>query len=279
MTSTWPSGSTRVVGLIGYPARYSLSPALHNAAYKALGVDAIYLVFPVLPQNINKAVEGMRALEIMGLSVTIPHKEAVTALVDELTPKAERLRSVNCIQRDGDRLIGHNTDGLGFVNSLKFDSGFDPKGRNCVVIGAGGAARAVIAALGDAGAEEVAIVNRSPERAEQAVTLAGDAGRIGSLSDVKGADLVVNATPVGMDGGTHANQLPIPIDDINDRHLVVDLIYHPSRTMFLQQSANKGATVANGLGMLIHQAAAQVEIWTGQRPSTEVMRAAVMPGS
>lgn len=270
----WPTGQTRLAGLIGYPARYSLSPALHNAAYKAMGVDAAYVVFPVQPQHIRSAIDGMRAFDLMGLSVTIPHKEAVVPFVEDVTPHAARLRSVNCITRLGDRLIGHNTDGLGFISALQQDQSFEPEGKRCVVIGAGGAARAVIASLGDAGAAEVVIVNRSKERAEYAMTLAGDAGRVGDESDVAKADLIVNATPLGMEGN-HASNLPIGVDGIGEGQLVVDLIYRPSRTALLQQAEERGARVANGLGMLIHQAAAQVELWTGRKPPVDVMRAAV----
>lgn len=274
IVARWPSGKTRVAGLIGYPARYSLSPALHGAAYKALGLDIVYVVFPVQPQHVALSVEAMRALDLVGLSVTIPHKHSVISVLDQVAPEAQRLRAVNCIAREGDRLVGHNTDGLGFIHSLVEDNGFDPAGKRAVVIGAGGAARAVICGLADAGATDVAVLNRSRESAERAVDLAGSVARLGSEADLAEADLVVNATPVGMEGAL-GDEIPIPVDAIGPGQLVIDLIYHPSRTALLQQCAALGADTANGLGMLTHQAAEQVEIWTGMRPPIDVMQAAV----
>lgn len=271
---TWPTGRTRVAGLIGYPARYSLSPALHGAAYRALGVDIAYVVFPVTPQHVGSSVEAVRALELVGVSVTLPHKEAVIPFLDQVSPEASRLRAVNCISREGKRLLGYNTDGSGFVRSLREESQFEPTGCRAIVIGAGGAARSVIGALADEEADEIVIVNRSLERAQQAVNLAPHVARVGSASDIEHADIVINATPVGMEG-SRAGELPISIDGVHEKQLVVDLIYHPSETAFLQQCSQRGARTTNGLGMLVYQAAAQVELWTGMRPPIDVMRAAV----
>ena len=159
-----PTGSTRVAGVIGDPVRHSLSPALHNAAFSALGLDWTYLAFEVPSGQGADAVAAMRVLGIDGLSVTMPHKDTVAAAVDELSPAAALLGAVNCVRRDGDRLIGENTDGAGFLRSLRTQAGVDPAGLHTVVLGAGGAARAVIVALAADGAL-VTVVNRSPDAA------------------------------------------------------------------------------------------------------------------
>ncbi len=181
------------------PVRHSLSPTIVNAAFDALGVDWSYVAFEVAPDDIEAAIDGMRTLQLGGLSVTMPHKERVAELVDRCSADAAALGAVNCVVRDGDDLIGENTDGPGFVDALEWDLSFDAVGRRAVVLGAGGAARAVVLALARAGAADVAVVNRTPSKAERAVALAGSVGRIADATDaVPDADLVVNATPVGM---------------------------------------------------------------------------------
>lgn len=267
-----PSGTTRVAGVIGNPVRHSLSPVLHNAAFAALGLDWVYLAFEPPPDGGAAAVDAMRALELGGLSVTMPFKEQVVAAVDELSPAAGALGAVNCIRWDGDRLVGENTDGAGFVASLAADAGFDPAGRRCVVVGAGGAGRAVTRALADAGAAAVGVVNRSPARAEAAAAIAGPAGAVVGQDAVAAADLVVNATPLGMHAG---DALPVDPGLLGDRHVVADLVYHPARTPLLDEAAARGARTLNGLGMLVGQAALAFEHWTHVRPPLETMRAAV----
>jgi shikimate dehydrogenase len=269
------SGTTRVVGVVGMPVRHSLSPAIVNAAFDALGVDWSYFAFEVAPDDIDAAVEGMRALQLGGLSVTMPHKERVAELVDRCSADAATLGAVNCIVRDGDDLIGENTDGPGFVDALKSDLNFDPVGRRAVVLGAGGAARAVVLALARAGAADVAVVNRTRSNAERAVALAGPAGRVAAAEDaVPEADLVVNATPLGMTEGGMA----IDPGLLRPRHALVDLIYHPSTTLLLAAAAERGCAVANGLGMLVHQAAHAVRLWTGLDPPVDTMRQAAKVG-
>jgi len=267
------SGTTRVAGLIGYPARYSLSPALHNAAYAAMDLDACYVVFPVA-DDIATAVEAVRAMDLLGASVTMPHKEAVVAHLDRLAPEAARLGAVNCIAVEDGALVGYNTDGAGFVASLREELGIEPRGARVVVCGAGGAARALVAALGDAGAADIAVFNRSRERAEALLGLAPGVARLASTDDVAGADLIVNATPLGM-AGELAGSVPVPVDTIGAHHAVVDIVYDPLRTPLLEGAAARGARTANGVGMLVHQAAVQVELWTGRPAPVGAMRAAV----
>jgi len=266
------SAATRVVGVMGDPVAHSLSPLLHNAAFATLGVDWVSVGFPVPDGHAAAAVAGLRALGIAGLSVTMPHKAAVAAVMDRLTPVAESLGAVNCIARDGDALVGDNTDGAGFLASLRRGAGFDPAGRRAVVIGAGGAARAVVLALADAGAAEVVVVNRSPDRAAAAAAVAGDRGRVGTPDDTDGADLVVNATPAGMGGTATATVAPlVDADRLGPDQVAADLVYHPLVTPWLSRAAEQGATVVGGLGMLVHQAAVQLERWTGQPAPVEAM--------
>jgi shikimate dehydrogenase len=269
------TGSTRVAGVIGDPVRHSLSPAIHNAAFAALGLDWVYVALPVPTGSGAAAVESMRTLGIDGLNVTMPHKADVIPALDELSPTAERLQSVNTIHRVGELVVGDSTDGAGFVDALRHDEGFDPVDRSFVVLGAGGAARAVVLALAGAGAAEVVVVNRTAARAEEAAALAPRVGRVGDESDVHDADAVVNATPVGMDG-VHAEATLVDPKLLRPGQLAVDLVYHPLRTPFLAAARERGAVPVTGLGMLIHQAAHAFRLWTGEDPPLEVMSAAAL---
>ena len=258
-----------MAGVIGDPVRHSLSPALHNAAFAALGLDWVYLAFEVPAGSAAAAVEGMRALGIDGLNVTMPHKEDVAAAVDRLSPVAERLGAVNTVVRRGGVLAGESTDGIGFVDALRSDEGFDPAGKRCLVVGAGGAARAVVLALADAGAS-VAVVGRTPERVAACAALGG---RVGSPEEAGDADLIVNATPVGMGDDTG---LPVDPAMLGPGQMVADLVYHPLQTPLLAEARARGAVAVNGLGMLIHQAAHAFRLWTGEDPPLEVMSAAAV---
>jgi shikimate dehydrogenase len=266
-----------VAGVIGDPVAHSLSPALHNAAFAALGLDWVYVAFHVREGFGQRAVDAVRTLSLAGLSVTMPHKADAAGAVDRLGPVAAALGVVNTVAWSGSELLGESTDGAGFLDALA-DDGFDPAGRTCVVLGAGGAARAVTFALGGAGAAAAVVVARDPERAASCASLAGRAGSPAppaSLRDVLGgADLVVNATPVGMDGGG----LPFDLDAewIGPSHFVVDLVYAPVTTPLLQAARHRGAARSNGLGMLIHQAARQVQLWTGREPPLDAMSAAAL---
>jgi shikimate dehydrogenase len=259
-----------VAGVIGSPVRHSLSPAIHNAAFAAAGLDWAFLAFEVVPGGAGAALAGMRAFGIAGLSVTMPHKDDVAAEVDVLDPAAAALGTANTVvlQPDG-RLAGYSTDGAGFVASLR-DARVDPAGLTAAVVGAGGAARAVIDALSRAGAARITVINRSADRAQVAAALAGHRGRVGSMADIAAADLVVNATSIGMG----SSETPIDLTLLHDRHVVADLVYHPLETALLAGACALGARVVDGLGMLVHQAALQQELWTGVRPDPAVMRAA-----
>ncbi len=280
------SGSTSVYGLIGYPVRQSLSPILHNAAFRALGLDAVYVTFPVPPEDLASAIAGVRALGVAGINVTIPHKERVIEYLDDLAPEAHRIGSVNTVRREGDRLVGYSTDGYGFGQAL-LEAGFNPAGRNALICGAGGAARAVAAWLLGTEAARVAVAGRTPARVEQLeadlASLAG--GRLSGLPWVRedlnralaATDLVVNATPIGM-GPETGLTLPLDFPPGETGRLAYDLIYHPNPTGFMRQAAEQGWSTAGGLGMLIHQAARAFTLWTGYPVPVAVMRDAIRGG-
>jgi len=263
-----------VAAVIGHPIRHTVSPVIHNAAFRALELDWIFTAFEVAPGRAAAAAEGARDIGLAGLSVTMPHKSDIVRALDRLTPTAQTLGAVNTVVREGGgQLLGDNTDGAGFLDALRTDEGFDPAGRRCLVVGAGGAARAVVVALADAGAAEVVVTNRTPARAEEAAALAPGVARAGTADEADGADLIVNATPQGMAGDL---TLPVEAAALGPGQLVVDLVYHPALTPLVEAARSRGAAAANGLGMLIHQAAHAFRLWTGEDPPLEVMSAAAL---
>jgi shikimate dehydrogenase len=269
------SARTRVAGVIGSPVRHSLSPAIHNAAFAAAGLDWAFLAFEVEQGSAAAALEGARALGLGGLSVTMPHKADVAAAVDERSAVVDRLGAANCVIPVGQgRLRGESTDGAGFVRSLA-DAGVDPAGMRCCVLGAGGAARAVVLALAGAGAAAVTVVNRTEANGARAAELAGAAGRVAAGDAVTAAlgdaDLVVNATSVGMGGGPP----PIDVRLLGVGQVVADLVYEPIRTALLDAAAVAGCRTVDGLGMLLHQAALAFESWTGETAPLDAMRGAI----
>ena len=267
-------GATRVAAVIGDPVAHSLSPTIHNAAFAATSFDGVFVALPVRPAELGAAIAGTRALDLLGLSVTMPHKAAVMAYLDDVRHEAATLGAVNCVVRDGDRLLGTNTDGLGFVDALTAAS-VDLVGTRVLVLGAGGAARAVVRALVDAGAAEVGIANRSEERAEAAVLLGGRDARLADASDAPDYDVVVNATSVGMGAAPPDAALPLDPSLLRQGHVVVDLVYEPVETGLLAAARSAGARTVDGVGMLVHQAAHAFTLWTGvEAPVAEMGRAA-----
>lgn len=265
------SGSTRLAAVIGSPVGHSLSPAIHNAGFAAAGLDWRFVALEVAPGDCARALDGMRALGLGGLSVTTPHKDDVAGLVDERSGDAERLAAVNCVVPLGDgRLRGENTDGAGFVAALR-EEGVEPAGLRCAVLGAGGAARSVVLALARAGAAEVAVVNRTAAKAEAAAALAGDVGRVADVADVGAADLVVNATSIGMAPDTG---LPVDPEALRASAVVAELVVNPVRTPLLQAAAGRGLATVDGVGMLVHQAAIAFEAWTGTPAPVAAMASA-----
>lgn len=264
------------VGVLGWPLEHTLSPTIHAAAFRHTGLDWVYLAWPVAPDDLAEAVAGLRALGALGANVTMPHKEAVIPFLDELSGDARSVGAVNTIQRLGSTLVGHNTDVDGFARFLEGDAGIDVRGRRALVLGAGGAARAVVRALDSRGIAHVAIAARMEERSQPLLDLLaqaqGELMQWGSAADAaSGYDIVVNATPVGTGSGD-----PLPEARWHEGQVVVDLVYDPPSTAIVDRARAAGAHAWGGIGMLVHQAAASFQIWTGQDPPLETMSAAAL---
>lgn len=278
------TGSTRLVGVLGDPVAHSRSPAMHNAAFRALGIDWCYVPLHVASAQVEAALRGLVALGFVGANVTIPHKEAAARLADELTPAAQAIGAVNTLTvLQGGRLRGDNTDAGGTLAALR-EAGVEVAGRRAVLLGAGGSARAVAYALAASGAH-VVLANRTPERAAAlAASLQPHvAGRLEAtaLSDAGAlqaalarADLVVNATSVGMHPEDSRSPLPEGVQ-LHPGLAVLDLVYAPRETRLLRQAAHAGCRTIEGLRVLVHQGALAFEMWTGRPAPLDVMSRAV----
>ncbi|OPA78363.1 shikimate dehydrogenase [Paenibacillus selenitireducens] len=274
------SSEASVFGVIGDPIRHSKSPLMHNSALQALGIDGVYTALHVKPEDIGEAIRGIRALGFRGINVTIPHKLNVIPLLDELDEGAKFIGAVNTIVNDKGRLIGYNTDGIGYVRSLKEEVEPDLAGRRILVIGAGGAARGIVYALTQESPEVIWIANRTIERAEElalALQHCGNLVGIGTeqISDICGdVDIIINTTSVGM--FPHMEETPISLEGFRTDIIVSDLIYNPLETTILRQARERGSRTHGGLGMFVYQGAYAFEYWTGQTAPIEVMRQAVL---
>lgn len=281
------NGHTTLVGLIAWPVGHSVSPPMHNAAFEALGLNWRYVPLPVAPSQVENAVRGAAALGFRGVNVTVPHKQAVVPALDAVAPDAAQFGAVNTIVIDHDAAgqpatTGHNTDYQGFLGSLR-QGGFEPAGKSAVVVGAGGAGRAVVFGLLQADARDVLVLDLN---AQQVQSLMDDLGQVRSrvlrtaplapdtlIESARSADLLVNATPVGMWPKIDVSIWP---DDVSfPAHLAVfDLVYNPQETQLLCQARAAGALAIDGLDMLVRQGAIAFELWTGQEAPFDVMRAA-----
>ena len=271
-----------MVGIIGDAIRGSLSPRLHNAAFAALELNWCYVAFPVTRDRLGAAIRGLPALGITGANVTVPHKEAVLAYLDDATEDARIIGAVNTIEVAGDRSVGHNTDTVGLVDALRRDGGVSLEGQRAVVVGAGGAARAAAFALAGAGAASVTIVNRNWDRAaalsaavRRMFTCACDAVPLdghGLASTLGEATLLVQATTVG-GGGRRESAVPGGL--LHPGLFVMDMIYEPQETVLLREARALGCRTLGGLAMLVYQGARAFEIWTGRDAPLQVMRDAV----
>ncbi|MFH1752933.1 MAG: shikimate dehydrogenase [Candidatus Omnitrophota bacterium] len=271
----------RRYGLVGYPVKHSLSPAMHNAAFKDLGIDAEYELFEVKPQDLGEFFAAFKE-RLAGANVTIPHKEASIEYLDEVKEAAGSIGAVNTVISENGRLIGDNTDVSGFLEALKNDLGFKADGKKAVVLGAGGAARAVTFGLHAQNIKSVFLIDLDARKAASlAIDLAKagcDAAAIKYDKDavdglILNADLLVNATPCGMKEGDPE------LVDARSMHkglAVFDLIYNPAKTALIREAEKRGCRAANGLGMLLYQGAKAFELWTGKRPNSNVMKEALI---
>ena len=278
MTRRVRAGLTRVA-VFGDPVAHSLSPAMHNAAFRALGIKWVYGKERVSKARLRAALRRAMARGYRGVNLTIPLKEAALPLMDSLTPEARQARAVNTVTFESGLMEGHSTDGQGFLRALAEGRRFDPSGARVVILGAGGAARSVALALARAGARSIEILNRRPARAR---ALARDLRRVrnvrvrggplpppdGWRARLAGARLLVNATPLGL----HGEPSPVPRDALGRRLGVVDLVYNPPVTDLLRAARTRGAWGVNGAGMLVHQGALAFERWTRRRAPVAVMR-------
>lgn len=276
--------TTRIYGIFGHPVSQSLSPAMHNAAFRHLGLDCVYLAFDVDPRNVDQAVGSIKVLGLCGINVTIPHKQSVMAGLDEIAPEASMVGAVNTIVNENGKLKGYNTDVSGVLRALESELEFCPPGKNVFIVGAGGASRAVIVAMCTGGARSVAVANRTYLKAQElseefsphfsdirfSAAPLDDSGRVSELMEQ--ADIVINCSSAGMGD---IEPLSLPLDLLGQNCVVYDLVYKPPVTPLVRDSRALGLRAESGLGMLLYQGVDAFEIWTGKDAPVEVMRDAL----
>ncbi len=274
------SGKTKLYGIFGYPVEHTFSPGMHNAAFKKLQMNACYVPFAVHPDALKDAARAILPLGLCGLNITVPHKQNIIASLDELSEEARLIGAVNTIQVIKGKLVGHNTDGRGFIRSLRDDAGYDPRAKTVLLIGSGGAARAVSFSLALAGARKVFLHDVDQRKA---AALARDIrektgndaqalpqGDVAVAADA--ADCLINATPLGLNKN---DPLPLQKEHIKKHHLVCDLVYNPPETKLLKTAKERGAKKLSGLGMLLYQGVIAFEIWTDVKAPIPVMKKAL----
>lgn len=268
------SGKTKLCVIIGDPVEHSLSPAMHNAGYEALGIDDkfAFVAAHVKPEGLKDVVQGVRAMGVRGLTCTIPHKVGVMHYLDVIDPVAHKIGAVNTIVNNNGILTGYNTDWLGVVTPLEQITSL--RGKKVALIGAGGAARAMAYGVTERGAKLV-IFNRSLEKAKELATSIGEGIEAKSIQDMnseslKQMDIILNATSMGME--SQINETPVPKEFIQPHHIVFDVVYVPSETRLLREAQEQGATIIRGIEMLLYQGVAQFELYTGEKAPVEVMR-------
>ncbi|MDO8673292.1 MAG: shikimate dehydrogenase [Dehalococcoidia bacterium] len=277
---------TMIVGIIGFPLKHTISPVFQQAAFDHLHLDIRYEAWETEPQDLGKIVEQLRGNRYLGMNVTVPFKEVVMPLLDKIDDLARRIGAVNTVANRAGLLVGFNTDAAGFLRALRAVAGFEPGHTVAVILGSGGAARAVAFALADAGARRIYIVNRTLKRAEALVAdlaLNGVSGATvfarpwtdaGSIRDIiEECDLIVNTTSVGMKHGPAELRSPLEAGDIPSRALVYDIVYNPGVTPLLVEATKAGARTLGGLPMLVYQGAAALELWTGKEAPVGLMLA------
>ncbi|MBC8447466.1 MAG: shikimate dehydrogenase [Chloroflexi bacterium] len=282
MGESSPSYKAELVGVFGHPVAENPTIVMQEAGFAARSLHWRYLTIEVRPEQLADAMRGLRAMNFAGINLTIPHKVAVIQHLDGLSPEAELIGAVNTVVREGHQLIGHNTDGQGFLRSVREDAGVDPQGKRIVFLGAGGAARAMSVELALAGAAHVTVVNRTANRGRELVRLLNERTPAqaefvpwqGAYIVPAETDILVNATPIGLFPAVEA--LPaVHMASIRPDLLVCDVIPNPPRTAFLRAAEQRGARTLDGLGMLVYQGAIAFQMWTGVEAPVEVMRRAL----
>ncbi|MCR6546761.1 shikimate dehydrogenase [Dehalobacterium formicoaceticum] len=275
----------QLLGIFGHPITHSLSPDMQNAALQETGLDQkyVYLPFDILPKHLEAAVASLPVLGARGVNITLPHKEKVLPLLDDLDPQALAIGAVNTVLHENGRLKGYNTDGLGFIRSLREEGQCDPYGKTILLLGAGGAARAIAAAMILQGAKEIMILNRTLPRAEPIQEMIQNMGGTSSIYDfspedltekIQSAQIIINTTSVGL-YPPDQSLLAEYLDGLHGGQLVADIIYHPQETLLLKQAKEKGCATLSGLGMLIYQGAEAFRLWTGVEAPVWAMRASL----
>lgn len=267
--------NTKIYGLIGHPVGHSLSPIIHNLAFEHLSFNCIYEIFDVSPECLGDAVKGLRALNVKGFNVTVPYKESIMQYLDVISEEAMKIGAVNTVINENGILRGYNTDGYGFIEAIK-DEGEEIAGRDIVLIGAGGAAKAVSVSLAMNGINSITIINRNLDKA---LTLSNYIKNeyhidctyctIDELNELKNIDILINATSVGM--SPHIDESPVKEQVVIKSRFVYDLIYNPQKTLFLRYAFKNGIKCANGLGMLVNQANHAFKLWTGVNFNKELI--------
>ncbi|MEY8347870.1 MULTISPECIES: shikimate dehydrogenase [Bacillus cereus group] len=270
----------QLYGVIGNPIGHSLSPLMHNDAFENCSIDAHYHAFLVEEMALGEAVKGLKALGVSGFNVTTPHKVSIMKYLDEIDPLAKQIGAVNTVVQRDEKLIGYNTDGIGYVRSLQSISKDPLDQKRILLLGAGGACRAIYFSLADAGVKEIDIANRTVEKANQLI--AGCQGKITShalsleqaTEKQKNYDIIIHTTTIGM--YPHVQSTPLQIQSLKQGTIVSDIIYNPFETKLLQDAKAQGAIVQNGIDMFVYQGALAFEMWTGRMPNIERMKQLVM---
>ncbi|TDJ00603.1 MAG: shikimate dehydrogenase [Candidatus Dadabacteria bacterium] len=276
--------TTDIYGIFGHPVKHSLSPDMHNSAFNTLGLNSVYVAFDIDPESIEEATRAIRVMGIRGINITIPHKQTIIPYLDEVSPDAKLTGAVNTVKNENGKLLGYNTDVGGFLRAIREDLDFSPEGNTLFLIGAGGAARAVLSAFCMNGGAVVYITDIIKDKALelanqfkanfQNITIETVELDNQNLIEQKlnEADILVNASPAGMDG---VGSLDIPLTSLNKNAVVYDLVYKPPDTSLLKEAKQLGHKASGGLSMLLYQGAESFEIWTGENAPVEIMKKAL----
>jgi shikimate dehydrogenase len=276
--------TTKVYGIFGHPVSHSLSPIMHNTAFRKLNLDCVYVAFDIHPDNLESATHAIKSMGISGVNVTIPHKERIISLLDGTSPEVALTGAVNTVKNESGRLTGYNTDVEGFLTAIKDDLGVAPKGLRVFLLGAGGAARAVLTALCMNGASEIYLINRTLDKANALASEFKKSYKDVSIDpyaledaasverSLRTADLLINASSTGMEG---VASITLQLELLPGKSLVYDLVYKPRDTALLKKAKELGLKSAGGISMLLYQGAKSFEIWTGEIAPVDEMRRAI----